>query len=478
MYSIERKIANRSLLVIITMMLVVALVIDQILSKWLIHEFDKSLSTKSGVLITLVKDYGDHIDFDFADEFLPEFERDIDPEYFQLWNHDGSTFERSIKLGNKDLKLLPIDITKSQLKNVVLPDGRQGRQIQTTFIPQIPDHDKRTENNLAKQTPMTLSASRETESLHELQMLVRVALFISCLIIIFSTNLLIRRIIRRGLKPIKKLSKAISDVRSHSETAKIALKECPNELIPLQNDFNHMIARLHGGFEREKAFSSNVSHELKTPISELRLLAEVASMTLDETSSAKNKEYYSDALEIALHMQKITENMLLLSRYEGVSTTLEDDINLGQLISGLISSYSKSNNASLVTWDIDIDPNIVIKSSSTEFNLILQNLVQNAAEYAVSESAIYCTWESNSNIGTGKLTISNKSHDLDQDDIAKMFDRLWRKDKARSPSNHSGLGMSIIATLCSYLKITVTARLDDQNTLHICLDNIIISNPN
>lgn len=477
MYSLEKKIANRTLIVIAIMMLCIAIIIDQILSKWLIHEFDITLHTKSGVLITLVKDYGNHVEFDFADEFLSEFERDINPEYFQIWNGDGSVFERSRKLHDNDLELFPINENKSQFRNIVLVDGRRGRQIQTTFTPQIPDPELRTPENLAKQQPMTLSTSREIESLHDLQMLVRFALLIGWVIITLSTNLLIRQIIRRGLKPIRTLSKAISEVRSHKRDGDVSLPHCPKELLQLQDDFNHMLSRLHSSFEREKAFSANVSHELKTPISELRLLAEVALMTSKDASLAKITENYNDTLDIALHMQTITENMLLLSRYDGVKNTLDDKINVNHLVSDLINTYSKSNSGSEVSWKVYIQADIIIQSSFTELNVILQNLLQNAVEYSAKGSTIYCKWVSDSDNRSGKLIISNCSHDLNQDDIPKLFDRLWRKDKARAPSNHSGLGMSIIEALCLYLNITVTAQLDDDNMLHITLDDILLSRP-
>ena len=105
-YSIEGQLSKRVMLLIALVFLSSALVINLIVTNWLENEYDVTLKSKASVLVTLVKDNQGGVDFDFADEFMPEFEAQKNPEYFQLWREDQSIFERSHSLKSYDLPYL------------------------------------------------------------------------------------------------------------------------------------------------------------------------------------------------------------------------------------------------------------------------------------------------------------------------------------------------------------------------------------
>ena len=119
-YSIQKRLSQRVVIFTGLVFLVVALISDLIITQWLEHEFDETLEEKASLLVTLTKDTPEGLDFDFADEFMPEFEDTENPEYFQLWLDDGSVFERSHSLIFNNLEHLKMQQPGQQIKDVTL----------------------------------------------------------------------------------------------------------------------------------------------------------------------------------------------------------------------------------------------------------------------------------------------------------------------------------------------------------------------
>jgi two-component system sensor histidine kinase QseC len=95
--------------------------------------------------------------------------------------------------------------------------------------------------------------------------------------------------------------------------------------------------------------------------------------------------------------------------------------------------------------------------------LILSNLLENAVEYAPRESSVHL--QALSQAGQLNLTISNLAEHLSPDDVAHLFDRFWRKDKARTRPVHVGLGLALARASARSLGYTLKASLDSRRWL-------------
>lgn len=118
--------------------------------------------------------------------------------------------------------------------------------------------------------------------------------------------------VNHNLKPFEKLEKEVQSI-SVSNMSSVTIPEV-REIASMARTFNLMIGDLKEAFERERRFTSNIAHELRTPISEMRSLAEVAlryGADLDE----KDRRNYEDILASAKEMQKTVINLLTLARY-------------------------------------------------------------------------------------------------------------------------------------------------------------------
>jgi hypothetical protein len=100
-----------------------------------VREFDAALKTKAETLSQLIFRHPQDIEVDFADEYLPEFEREENPDYFQVRFVDGTPIERSGRLGGFDLPFFPDRLGEPVFRAVKLPDGRRGRCVQIGVMP-------------------------------------------------------------------------------------------------------------------------------------------------------------------------------------------------------------------------------------------------------------------------------------------------------------------------------------------------------
>ena len=147
MTSIKKKLSRYISISISILLVSILLITDIAVDSWIDVEFDRAMTNKANLLTTLISEDSDEIhgiEFDFADEFMPEFSGNNDPEYFQLWL-DNKVFERSKTLALFDINDLPrttVKLNQSVIIDITLPDGRSGRMYFTKFKPQIDTDDR------------------------------------------------------------------------------------------------------------------------------------------------------------------------------------------------------------------------------------------------------------------------------------------------------------------------------------------------
>lgn len=458
-----------------TILLIVIFLADSFLAGWLRSEYDKGLIQKAKVLITLVKEENTGVEFDFADEFMPEFERDENPEYFQLWQENSGIFERSNSLEGNNLFHSSKFKTEIWANNIILPDNRKGRSVEISFLPQIQDKSRRTAEIISSQKLIRLVIAKESESLSHLIFILHSSLIIGCTIVVSSIIILVRLVVRRGLQPLADFKKRISELDIQTLNDSIALKDTPEELGQLVISFNKMLKNIDSGYIREKRFSSNVAHELRTPISELRTITEVA-LNYSESNSQKNhRDRYIDISSAAKEMQGTIDKLLALAKSEsGLATLIFNELPLCQTLNRIWKRCCGDHSKKVLRLMSPLQGDIDIFTSTNEFEMILKNLLENAYENSPEEDIILVSIH----IAGGEisLSISNAAIDLCHDDLELMFDRFWRKDPARTSTSNAGLGMSLIRSLCQTLNITIEVSLSERQIFTVTLSGINMHN--
>lgn len=468
-YSLENRLSKHILLTNFIIFILLALLINISVSIWLEYQYDESLKSKAKLLMTLVKDNPDGLDFDFADEFMPEFESKQDPEYFQIWIDNDHVFEKSRSLHHNDLPKMDLHMDHQNIQDLILMDGRHGRMIQLEFIPQIPEDKNRTPEKLASQKKVILTYAKQRESLDSLINSIHVITVIFCFFIIFTIKYLIHLAVHNALKPLNSLNNQIENFDVNNLYLRLKSDNTPTELAVMINHFNQLLERLEQSFYREQRFSSDIAHELRTPIAELRSMSEVALKWPNDTDMVN--EFFTDVLESSIEMQTLVSNLLSLARSEMKfsSLTLESF-----MLKNLIDSCLLHLQDQLVSKSINIccefDNNLIINTSTFEFEQIMKNLISNAISYSPDSSEILIQASYvNNHI---ELVVSNYTNNLEAGDLELMFDRLWRKEASRTPSSHTGLGLSLVKAYAKALDLQVSVGLSEAQLFSIKIKNI------
>jgi two-component system sensor histidine kinase QseC len=489
MYSIRGRLTLLLLVGLGLLLLVLGGLLDMVVRAQLLGEFDRALLAKAKSLMTLTKDYGVQVELDFADEMMPEFGTVTDrPEYFAIWLPSGVLLEKSHSLGAHDLPRRPTLIKEPQFRDLVLPNGLAGRLVEVAFVPQVEDDDmeqdrqsdaaaeaddEADEDDMVGLDPTqypdraaVLLVARDRQALDALLRTLRLALALVVGGLLAVMVGLVRVALRIGLRPLDDMRQQVANLDVHSLTVGVQVHTQTSELAPVVAQLNALLHRLDAAFVRERQFSSDVAHELRTPLAELRTLTEVGKRWPDDTDAVT--QYFGDAHAISLHMERIVVSLLTLARCDsGTQQIAWQPSNVCELVDASWSSVAHLAREKALTFQCRIPPTCCVISDQDMLRTMLSNLLSNAVTYSPPQRMIHCVATPDGEMV--RLTIRNPTEDLTPDDVPHVFERFWRKDPARTTGDHSGLGLAIVQALAALLHIGVEAALDAERNFVITL---------
>jgi two-component system sensor histidine kinase QseC len=266
--------------------------------------------------------------------------------------------------------------------------------------------------------------------------------------------------VRRGLRPLSTLAERAETIDASSLQLRFPTESIPSELLPIAERLNDLIARLEASFTRERRFSADVAHELRTPIAELRTLAEVALKWPDDMGQTTLKE----TLNIALQMESIANGLMALARCEGSLHTLRPErVSLAALFEEVYQPLEAKARAKQLEVDLNVPQDTCWFTDRSMLRSIIGNLLSNAVDHTRSTSSVKARVEKN---GAGnRLLISNPNDGLAPADIPHMFERFWQKDAARSSPDHCGLGLALARAYAQSLGMKLDAELNDTEII-------------
>ena len=471
MRSIRNRITLFTLLCVIVILFAGQIAVDRIISYWLIQQFDQALDSKARALVTLTKSTGVEVELDFADEFMTEFQSSKNAEYFEIFLEDGTLLERSRSFEGYDESIFSYQEAGVRVTNLVLPDGREGRQISIKFVPQVENRLLRQQFPEAAREKVILRLSRERESLNQALLRLHALITAIGLIVVIAIMLGVTRAIKTGLRPLVQIKNEISQISPQSIDRRLNIENQPIELGAIASQFNLVLSEIEKALVRERQFSSDVAHELRTPVSEIRALAEVGLRWPDEKEVST---YFSDIHQSSCHLDSIITNLLHLCRCdEGQLEAKIAEVQLAGTIEQICAQLAVASKSKNISFDLTNNRLPVLLVDINWFELLLFNLISNAIAHSPSNTRVEIDVVTNSN--KCLIEIKNQMLDTLSDlDILHIFDRFWRKDTARTTGEHAGIGLSLVKSYSECLDLKVEASILDGNIFCIRLSNIKI----
>ena len=464
------------------------LVLEVTIARWLEGEFDRALESRAWALATLTEEDQGEVEFEFADKFMPEFKSRTDPYYFELWL-DGETllarsasFEIDEEQSATSLLRDPDLAAATRFADTRLPDGRRGRLVRIDFVPQIddesdeelpPDDDPSldsTEVNLGEERhTATVLVARERGTLDGQTSRLRWSLVGFTALLLSTLAALIVGSLKVGLRPLDDLAGQVQGFDAKSLDRRVNLALPSRELAPVVEQLNQLLTRLENAFDRERQLTSDIAHELKTPIAELRNLCEVGSRWPED--SAATRRFFANALAIGLQLESIVVQLLALARYdEGGQDVRVGRVVVSSIVSETWRPLEERAQEKRLTFQNRVQPGAVVETDREMFRVVLSNLLSNAVDHSRPGTAV--TVHLDKAGGRSSLTVSNYAAGLDHDDLAVMFDRFWRKDSARAGGRNVGLGLAIVQAFSDLLGFEIETRLQPDNLVQITLSKL------
>lgn len=257
--------------------------------------------------------------------------------------------------------------------------------------------------------------------------------------------LVIFLVVTKGLSPLKILSTKLAG-RKGKDLSPVSLTYTPTELQPVMDTLNTMFSRLNDAFEREQQFASNAAHELRTPLSVMKInLHNLAKSMTEECEALEGIQKDTD------RMIHVVNQILLLSRTSPELFKMQlgnvDVIAVAQKV--ITDLYTKIEHKQ---QEISLEGDNVFLMS-TEFTLytLLQNLIANASAYSPVTAMIQVTITQLQ--GNTVIQVDDSGPGIapeERDNVLKRFYRDQQEDKYKSTG--SGLGLAIVGQVVTMHK--------------------------
>jgi signal transduction histidine kinase len=306
--------------------------------------------------------------------------------------------------------------------------------------------------------------ARERQSLDAKVARVFSILAIPGALLFLGVPLVVRSVVRRGLRPLDRLADQAARIDASLLDTRFPTSELPEELLPICTRLNDLLDRLTASFERERRFSADVAHELRTPLAELRATAEVALRYPDVPATPA----LEDVLGATVQMERLVNTLFTLSRCEsGRQPVVLERVELGAFVQDAWGSAAPAALAKPLVVTAPAPPALTVMADRALLGSIVGNLFSNAIEYAPPGGEL--AWAISSDDGIATLTVTNTNASLAQDDVAHVFDPFWRRDDARSGGTHSGLGLSLSRAFARLQGGDVELALPRADRVRVCL---------
>jgi signal transduction histidine kinase len=452
--SLSKTITVSTILWVALILAVGQIVVDRVVENLLLSQFDIALESKARALVTLTKYDGIEVELDFADEFMPEFESLENPEYFELFLGNGNLLERSHSFDGQPASSFRDQIDEVLFSDLSLPDGRAGRLVSIKFIPQIEDKyaSLRTSIALEDRPRAILQLSRERKTLDSTIMRFHLLIAGISIVVLIAVMLSVTRAIRLGLEPLIQMKNDISQISPQTLDRRITSEGQPRELEPIATQFNLVLGEIEKALYREREFSSDVAHELRTPVTEIRSLAEVGLRWPDEKDI---HSYFADIYDSSRRLDRLIENLLHLCRSEEGSIELNvKSIRLDGLVEKVCLSLAEETAEKGIDIELPATPMPVVLTDPQWLKLVLENLVFNAISHSPEGATV--TLKAVVDDGKCAIEIENPMEDqLSTSDLGNIFKRFWRKDSAREAGRHAGIGLSLVKSYVDLMQLEV-----------------------
>jgi two-component system heavy metal sensor histidine kinase CusS len=290
------------------------------------------------------------------------------------------------------------------------------------------------------QLTLLLDITHHQHFLQRMQHLIWLTVGLSAL----ATALLGAWAARRGLRPLRRMGAIASSVSVRSLNARLPEEHMPAELAELAHSINDMLGRLDDAFQRLSAFSADIAHELRTPLSNLLTHTQVT-LTRERSLDDYREALHSNLEELQWMAQLVNDMLYLAKADHGLLAVQREPLDLAQEADLLLEFFAPLAEDAEVR--LSREGNGRIEGDRSMLRRALSNLLDNALRFSPGGGNVRIR------IVDGpqavRIDVENSGGGIPAALLPRLFDRFYRADPARQEgsSEHAGLGLAITRSI-------------------------------
>jgi heavy metal sensor kinase len=355
----------------------------------------------------------------------------------------GKVFLRLLTTDGKELvssDLGPwrgIGISKTALQRLV-----QGRPVFETFKLPGGEHSARVIYGMTG-SGMVLQIGRslkdDEEILEDFRQVFRTAIAIVLTLVALGGWL----VARQALSGVKEVTRTAMAISQGAMEKRVPLTGRGDEIDRLSQTLNHMLERIQSLIKEMREVTDNIAHDLKSPVTRIRGLAEVTLTTrrsLDEYRSMA-----ANTIEECDSLLGMINTMLEISEFEaGVATLSITKVDISRLVEEACDLFQPLAEDKGLLMKTKVSARYLLRGDKSKLQRAVTNLLDNAIKYTPAKGTVTVSVKEGEKGAI--ISVSDTGRGIAADDIPRIFDRFYRGDKSRSEPG-AGLGLSLVLAI-------------------------------
>jgi two-component system, OmpR family, heavy metal sensor histidine kinase CusS len=268
------------------------------------------------------------------------------------------------------------------------------------------------------------------------------------LVVVFAailSGLLAWVAVRRELAPVRTIRQRAAEITASHLDHRLAVDAVPVEFEDLVRTLNAMLARLEESFQRLSDFSSDLAHELRTPVTNMRTQTQVI-LSKPRTAEAYREVLYSNEEEFERLSRMISDMLFLAKSDHGLMSPFKETVDLAAEVRDLVSFFEAMADRKNIRLSIDGEGHVL--GDRMLVRRAISNVLSNAIRHTPEHGKVSVLIGPAATDGELLLSIENTGEPISSVHIPRLFDRFYRADASRQESSEgTGLGLAITKSI-------------------------------
>lgn len=370
---------------------------------------------------------------------------DVNPVFIQFIDKEGNIIEKSPNLKGLNLPFDAIHFEKDFFDTFL--NNKPIRQAQKAITEK---------GQIIGYLLVAMSLEDTIMILNNLQSVLLIT-FPLILVLIFTTA---RFIAARSIKPVKEIITTANKITESDLSRRIILPQNEDELFEMSQTFNALLDRIERALDREKQFTSDASHEFRTPLAVIKGNLEVL------IRKPRTQAEYEEKVKFCVHevdrLNVMIDELLLIARFDNHQLkSKQSSVFLNTLILDSLVRFKNKIETKKITIHQDFKQSNPLQIDAQLLSIVVNNLISNALKYSNENGEVHI--QINQTDSETTLSISDNGIGIKNEDLDKIFTPFYRSQLSSNQMvKGSGLGLSIVKKITDALQI----KLEVESTIN------------